>query len=74
MDKSNYLNTLKLVKNTKDKIKIDYILNVSKPGKNISVPDPYYDIDKGFENVYHLLNNSCEKIKIQLEKEFNDQR
>ena len=73
MDKSIYFNTLKLVKNIKDKIKIDYILNVSKPGKNISVPDPYYS-DKGFENVYHLLNNSCEKIKIQLEKEFSDQR
>ncbi|GIS04583.1 MAG: hypothetical protein CM15mP107_2030 [Bacteroidota bacterium] len=66
--------SLKLVKNIKDKIKIDYILNVSKPGKNISVPDPYFDSEKGFENVYQLLNNSCEKIKIQLEKEFNDQR
>ena len=30
--------------------------------------------DEGFENVYNLLNDSCEKIKIQLEKEFNDQR
>lgn len=74
MDKSNYIDILKLVKNIKDKKKIDYILNVSKPGKNISVPDPYFDSEKGFEYVYQLLNNSCEKIKIQLEKEFNDQR
>ena len=71
MDESNYKNSLKLVKNTKDKIKIDFILNASNPGENLNVPDPYFDGDKGFENVYKLLNNSCEKIKIKLEKEFN---
>ena len=74
MDESNYTNSLKLVKSTKDKIKIDLILNASKPGSNLNVPDPYFGGDEGFENVYSLLNNSCEKIKIQLEKEFNAQR
>ena len=73
MDESNYTNSLKLVKNTKDKMKIDLILNASNPGKNLNVPDPYFGGDKGFENVYNLLNESCEKIKIQLEKEFNGQ-
>ena len=74
MDESNYMNSLKLVKNTKDKIKIDFILNASNPGSNLNVPDPYFGGDEGFENVFNLLNNSCEKIKIQLEKEFNAQR
>ena len=74
MDEFNYTNSMKLVKNTKDKMKIDYILNVLNPGKNLNVPDPYFGGDKGFENVYNLLNDSCEKIKIQLEKEFNAQR
>ena len=74
MDESNYSTCLKLVKSRKDEIKIDFILNVSNPGKNLNVPDPYFGGDKGFENVYNLLNDSCEKIKIQLQKEFNAQR
>jgi protein-tyrosine phosphatase len=74
MDESNYTNSMKLVKNSKDKMKIDLILNTSNPGENLNVPDPYSLGDEGFENVYNLLNDSCEKIKIQLEKEFNDQR
>jgi len=74
MDESNYTNSLKLVKSTKDKMKIDFILNVSYPGKNLNVPDPYFSGDKGFEDIYNLLNDSCEKIKIQLQKEFDAQR
>ena len=74
MDESNYTTSLKLVENTKDKMKIDFILNVSNPGKNLNVPDPYFGGDRGFENVYNLLNDSCEKIKTQLQKEFNAQR
>ena len=74
MDESNYKNILKLVKSTKDKMKIDLILNVSNPGKNLNVPDPYFLGHEGFENVYNLLDDSCEKIKTQLEKEFNAQR
>jgi len=73
MDESNYTSSLKLVKNIKDKMKIDLILNISNPGKNLNVPDPYFLGEKGFENVYNLLNESCEKIKVQLEKEFNAQ-
>lgn len=73
MDQSNYDNSLKLVKSKKNKMKIDFILNASNPGKNLNVPDPYFGGDKGFESVYQLLNDSCETIKIQLEKEFNAQ-
>ena len=65
---------MKLLKNSKDEMKIDLILNTSNPGENLNVPDPYFLGDEGFKNVYNLLNDSCEKIKIQLEKEFNDQR
>ena len=74
MDDFNYEESLKIAKSAKDKLKIDFILNVSNPGKNLNVPDPYFGGDKGFENVYDLLNDSCEKLKIQLEKEFNAKR
>ena len=74
MDESNYKNSLKLAKSKKHKIKIDFILNASNPGKNLNVPDPYFDSNEGFKNVFNLLNDSCEKIKIKLEKEYNAQR
>ena len=74
MDKFNYNNILKLMKNTKNKIKIDFILNELNPGENLNVPDPYFEDDNGFEFVYKLLNDSCEKIKIKLEKRYNVKR
>ena len=71
MDQYNYTNSLKLINNTNDKVKIDLILNALHPGRNLNVPDPYFEGDEGFNNIYNLLNDSCEEIKIQLEKEFN---
>ena len=71
MDASNYTNTLKLAKSKGDKKKIHLILNASNPGQNLDVPDPYYGGDHGFKNVFDLLNDACEAVKTQLEKEFN---
>lgn len=71
MDSSNYNNIIKLAKNDEDKKKARLILNESNPGKNQSVPDPYYGGDQGFENVFNLLNDACEIIKTKLEKEFD---
>jgi protein-tyrosine phosphatase len=71
MDSSNYTNILKLAKNEQDKKKVRLILNESNPGKNLAVPDPYFGGDQGFENVYNLLDDACEVIKTQLEKEFD---
>jgi protein-tyrosine phosphatase len=42
------------------------ILNEINPSENLSVPDPYYGGDKGFKNVYILLNEACEKISKKL--------
>ncbi|MCP4053905.1 MAG: low molecular weight phosphotyrosine protein phosphatase, partial [Mesoflavibacter sp.] len=44
----------------KEKVKL--ILNESFPDKNLDVPDPYYGGEKGFENVYNMLDNTCEII------------
>ena len=59
MDKSNEKNILALAKNNEDRKKIKLILNEIAPEKN-NVPDPYYD--NGFENVYKMLNEACDKI------------
>ena len=42
------------------------ILNESHPNKNVSVPDPYYGRDSGFENVYIMLDKACNVIANKL--------
>lgn len=62
MDNSNYQNIIALAENNLQKEKVKLILNESFPDKNLDVPDPYYGGDKGFENVYNMLDNACEII------------
>jgi len=62
MDNSNYQNIIALAENNQQKEKVKLILNESFPNKNLDVPDPYYGGDKGFENVYNMLDNACEII------------
>lgn len=67
MDEDNRKDVLELARNENDKSKVELILNVSKPGSNMSVPDPYYGGDKGFDEMYHLLSEACERIADALE-------
>lgn len=62
MDQSNYKNILHLARNNSDKSKVKMILNELQEGENLEVPDPYYGGDQGFENVYQLLDKSCDCI------------
>lgn len=62
MDESNYQNMLALARNSEDASKVKMILNETNPGSNNSVPDPYYGGVDGFENVYSMLDEACEKI------------
>ena len=62
MDKDNEANILKLARNEADKNKVDLFLNYSHPNKNLSVPDPYYGGAQGFEDVYQMLNEACDKF------------
>ncbi|HIC32938.1 MAG TPA: low molecular weight phosphotyrosine protein phosphatase [Flavobacteriaceae bacterium] len=62
MDNSNYQNIIGLAENSQQKEKVKLILNESFPDKNLDVPDPYYGGDKGFENVYNMLDHACEII------------
>jgi protein-tyrosine phosphatase len=64
MDSSNYNDIMAIARSQEDKQKLHLILNISYPGKNLSVPDPYYD--NGFDTVYNLLNEACEKIAEQI--------
>ncbi|HET6228377.1 MAG TPA: low molecular weight protein-tyrosine-phosphatase [Bacteroidia bacterium] len=62
MDSSNYADVLALARNEKDKQKVEMILNRVYPNSNMSVPDPYFGGEQGFENVFILLNKACDVI------------
>lgn len=62
MDTSNYQNVKLLARNEDDLLKVNLILNEIYPEQNMSVPDPYYGGDSGFENVYRLLDEACSVI------------
>ena len=62
MDSSNYNDVIALARNEKDKQKVELILNRVYPDSNMSVPDPYFGGEQGFENVFILLDNACDVI------------
>lgn len=62
MDKSNASNILSLARNENDKQKVHLILNMSHPGKDLEVPDPYYGGEQGFIDVYKMLDEATDCI------------
>jgi len=66
MDRSNYSDILALCKDEEERKKVDMFMNISQPGKFISVPDPYYGGDEGFAKVYTMLKESAEQLAEQL--------
>jgi len=66
MDISNYRDIINLASTKEDEAKVEMILNLIHPGKNLSVPDPYFGGDEGFDNVFKMLDEACEEIVKQL--------
>jgi len=62
MDTSNRDNVLELAKKESDNQKVHLILDELFPNENVDVPDPYYGGDQGFEQVYQMLDQACDKI------------
>jgi protein-tyrosine phosphatase len=63
MDDSNLRQIQLLAQNTHlAHAKIEMILNYVEPGKNRSVPDPYYGGMDGFEKVFQLLDEATDQI------------
>ncbi len=62
MDSSNFSDVISLARNKNEKQKVQLILEIIYPNAFISVPDPYFGGEDGFEDVFTILNNACEVI------------
>lgn len=69
MDNSNFKDVISLARNDDDRAKVQLILDEIFPAENVDVPDPYFGGDLGFENVYQMLDEACDKIADQLKEE-----
>ena len=61
MDSTNNQNILRLATSESQREKVQLVMNMEKPGRNQTVPDPYYG-DDGFEEVYQMLDRACTAI------------
>ena len=68
MDQSNLKNILQFTDNDSHKEKVSLILDILENPNYTEVPDPYYGGREGFELVYKLLDEACEKIANDLKK------
>jgi protein-tyrosine phosphatase len=62
MDNSNYKMVASHARCSKDLEKVEFIMNVLKPGSNESVPDPYYGKHEHFVETFNLLDKATDKI------------
>lgn len=56
MDANNYSDVMAMAQNQTQKDKVDYILNELFANENVDVPDPFYGLPNGFDNVYEMLD------------------
>lgn len=69
MDRSNYSDVIALAKSEEHRLKVHLILSKLSGDSILEVPDPYYGGEKGFENVYNLLDEACVLIAKRLSYE-----
>lgn len=67
MDTSNYSHLIALTDTQEERKKIRMILNEVAGSSYRSVPDPYYGGSDGFQKIYNILEEACEKIVKKIE-------
>lgn len=45
-----------------DSAKVDLLMNVLHPGKNLDVPDPWYGTEPGYHDVFAMISQACDKL------------
>lgn len=66
MDNSNYKDVVKLATSEEEKKKVQLILDEIFPKENVDVPDPYYGGNRGFDDVFDMLDRACNIIASRL--------
>lgn len=61
MDRHNYRDVLRFATKETQQAKVQMIMDFINPGKNMDVPDPYWD-DEGFDKVFQMLEEACEAV------------
>jgi protein-tyrosine phosphatase len=69
MDRSNLSDVLSLATSEYHTRKVKMILDELDQGPVLEVPDPYYGGERGFEKVFELLDEACERIAKKLSDE-----
>lgn len=67
MDRSNYNYILDLATTDAERQKVKLLLEGLQV-HSLEVPDPYFDGDQGFEEVYQLIDRACDLIVSDLKK------
>lgn len=52
-----------------DASKVDLLMNLSHPGRNLDVPDPWYGGESGYHEVYKLIDQACERLILKEKQE-----
>ncbi len=45
-----------------DAAKVDLLMNILHPGKNLDVPDPWYGTEPGYHEVFAMISQACDKL------------
>ena len=45
-----------------DSAKVDLLMNVLHPGKNLDVPDSWYGTEPGYHEVFAMISQACDKL------------
>lgn len=62
MDQSNYSDIINVARNNNDIGKVKLFLEANNEIINKNVPDPYYGGQNGFENVFNLIDDTCNSL------------
>lgn len=62
MDNLSYRNAVYFARDEKDIAKVDFLMNVVRPGRNEAVPDPYRRQPDSWDKAISVLREACEKI------------
>ncbi|MCX6285570.1 MAG: low molecular weight phosphotyrosine protein phosphatase [Bacteroidetes bacterium] len=62
MDSSHYYSVSRMARSAGDMTKVDYLLNIIYPGKNLPVDDPWYHDLQAFERTYKQLDAACDSL------------